>query len=132
MMLLLAFAAMLSVGAEQPARPDFAPFLQSWEGESKCTIPTSPCHDEHVIYKTKLTESKMLISMYKVVNGEKLYMGDLECATRRGDTISCTIPNRNANEWVFTLKGSELEGTLYLDQERTIYRKIRVAKKATK
>jgi hypothetical protein len=129
MIVLLAFAAMLSAGAEKPSRVDFTPFLHAWEGESKCTIPTSPCHDEHVIYETKLAENKMLISMYKVVKGEKLYMGDLECATRKGDAISCTIPGRRANEWVFTLTGSTLEGTLYVDEERTVYRKIQVAKK---
>ena len=132
MMLLLAFAVMLSAGAEQPTRPDFAPFLQNWEGESKCTVSTSPCHDENVIYETKLADSKLLISMYKVVKGEKLYMGDLECTTRSRDTISCTIPGRKANEWVFILKDGKLEGTLYVDEERTIYRKIRVTKKLTK
>jgi len=42
----VAFAA-----AQSGSSRDNAEILGAWEGESKCTLPDSPCHDEHVIYE---------------------------------------------------------------------------------
>ena len=48
--LLFAFGTALSLHASDKA------VLGSWEGDSKCTMPDSPCHDEHVLYQ--ITEDK--------------------------------------------------------------------------
>jgi hypothetical protein len=106
-------------------------FLGAWEGESKCTVPDSPCHDEHVVYDVKPKNQGASIDMYKIIAGEKQFMGTVECNKPENRSISCTIPNRNRkNDWVFTLSDEkELEGTLYMDEVRTVYRKIHVAKK---
>src|SRR2546429_5200722 len=42
----VAFAA-----AQSSSSRNHSDILGAWEGESKCTVPDSPCHDEHVIYE---------------------------------------------------------------------------------
>src|SRR5437879_13856087 len=42
----VAFAA-----AQSSSSRNHSDSLGAWEGESKCTVPDSPCHDEHVIYE---------------------------------------------------------------------------------
>lgn len=106
-------------------------FLGTWEGESTCTVSNSPCHDEHVVYEIKAKGEGFSIDMFKIVNGEKQFMGSLECKRPEGRSISCTIPEpKRKNEWVFTLSDEKaLAGTLYLDEVRMVYRKIHVLKK---
>lgn len=108
------------------------PFTGTWEGESKCTVPDSPCHDEHVVYeiKPKGDSGESTIDAFKIVKGEKLFMGTIDCAPQKGQTVSCRYNgNSKPNEWVFVQAGNKLDGTLYVDKERTVYRKIHVEKK---
>jgi hypothetical protein len=106
-------------------------FVGTWEGESKCTVPDSPCHDEHVIYeiKPKGEAGATTIDAYKIVNGEKLFMGTIECSPAQGNTVSCHFSGKRINDWVFIQEGTKMNGTLYMDKERTVYRKIHVEKK---
>ena len=39
-----------------------AEILGTWEGESKCTIPDSPCHDEYVIYEIAPDKDKAALA----------------------------------------------------------------------
>ena len=116
-----------------PKQEPFSGILGTWEGESKCTVPDSPCHDEHVVYEIKPMGDKATIAGYKIVKGEKLYMGDLVCAQPSPDgTFHCSIdrPSKNrTDDWVFQVKGRKMDGTLYMDPERTVFRKIHVEKK---
>lgn len=124
LLLLLLFSILV------PAGPS-ASLVGTWEGESKCTVPNSPCHDEHVVYeiKPKGDAGETTIGAYKIVNGEKLFMGDIDCAPQKGQTVSCRYNgNSKPNEWVFVQSGNTLDGTLYVDKERTVYRKIHVEK----
>jgi hypothetical protein len=106
--------------------------LGAWEGESKCTLPDSPCHDEHVLYKIsadKNVSSGLKMDGYKVVNGERVFMGTLHCEfAARKKTLSCTSRGKEADDWEYTLSGDTLEGTLTING-KTRYRKI-VTKKA--
>src|SRR5262249_1473682 len=105
--------------------------LGTWEGESKCTVPDSPCHDEHVIYEFKPAgDTKISLDAYKVVNGEKQFMGTLTCKLPKDHEISCTYAEgKKPNEWIFKFDDKQLTGTLYLDKERTVYRRISVVKR---
>jgi hypothetical protein len=70
----VAFAA-----AQSGTSRDNGEILGAWEGESKCTLPDSPCHDEHVLYKIsadKNVSSGLKMDGYKVVNGERRVHGD--------------------------------------------------------
>ncbi|MBA0086554.1 MAG: hypothetical protein HRJ53_16360 [Acidobacteria bacterium Pan2503] len=124
----VAFAA-----AQSGSSRDNAEILGAWEGESKCTLPDSPCHDEHVIYEVstdKNVSSGLKMDGYKVVNGERVLMGTLRCAFEaRKKTLSCTSRGKEADDWEYTLSGDTLEGTLTING-KTRYRKI-VTKKVT-
>ncbi|HEY6268731.1 MAG TPA: hypothetical protein VIX11_10565 [Candidatus Acidoferrum sp.] len=108
--------------------------LGTWEGESKCTIPDSPCHDEHVIYeisteKDKSAAAPLKLDGYKIVNGERQFMGtlhrDYDSAKKN---LSCTFRGKSFDDWQYTLSGLTLQGTLTTDAGKTLYRKITVKK----
>jgi hypothetical protein len=112
-------------GAESP------PIAGTWEGESKCTVPASPCHDEHVVYQIKKAKAGAYrLDAYKVVNGEEQFMGMLECEYREsGKKLSCTVHTARQDDWEFRLAGNELVGTLVLGKEKTLFRNIRVRRR---
>jgi hypothetical protein len=129
---------LLSLGPQASAQskpPDpSSEILGTWEGGSKCTIPDSPCHDEHVIYeispeKDKPASAPLKMDGYKVVNGERIFMGTLHCdydSARKN--LSCTSRGKNFDDWQYTLSGFTLQGTLTTDAGKTLYRRITVKK----
>ncbi len=107
--------------------------LGVWEGESTCTIRDSPCRDEHVIYEIAPdpqapSDRKIKVDGFKVVNGEKQFMGTLHCKYA-APTLSCTGNTAHDDLWTFTVEGNTMTGELRIDKERKLYRKIRVARK---
>lgn len=106
---------------------DAAAVLGTWEGESKCTVPDSPCHDEHVIYEItqEKTPGRMKMDAYKVVRGEKDFMGTLFC-TWQAPRLSCSYPGPRENHWEFVVNGAELTGTLVVGKEKTLFRRVAV------
>lgn len=117
---------------------DNSEILGTWEGESKCTVPDSPCHDDHVIYERAADKGASGgLKMDKVVNGERVFMGTLRCEyqaakkirKRKSQELSCTSRGKDADDWEYTLSGDTLEGTLTING-KTLFRKI-TTKKAT-
>ncbi len=107
--------------------------LGVWEGESVCTIRDSPCHDEHVIYEIAADPQRpgdlnIKADAFKVVNGEKQFMGTLHC-TYAAPTLTCTGNTVHDDLWTFTVEGNTMTGELRIDKERKLYRKVRVARK---
>jgi hypothetical protein len=123
--------ALLAVLFTTPASDDVHTVLGNWEGESKCTVPNSPCRDEHVVYEFKSdANAKLTVDAYKIVNSEKQFMGTLTCKLPENHELSCTFTGNNRpNEWIFTFDDKKMTGTLYIDKERTVFRRINVAKK---
>jgi hypothetical protein len=123
--------ALLMVFAATAFATDNAPLPGTWEGESLCTVPSSPCHDEHVVYEIKAdpkTEGNVTIDAFKIVHAEKLFMGALNCTWKEAEsTISCHY--RADDDWSFKITGNEMKGTLHIGHERQLYRKISVTKK---
>ena len=75
-------------------------------------------------------DAKLSLDGYKVVNGDKQFMGTLSCKLPANQKLSCSIPgSKRVNDWVFTIDGKRMTGTLYVDKERTVFRRISVAKK---
>jgi hypothetical protein len=107
---------------------DDAAVVGTWEGESKCTVAGSPCHDEHVIYEIAREGSGLKIDAYKVVNGEKLFMGALGCKyNAEKKNLSCSGGNpKGKSDWEFFVSGETMQGTLVIGKERTLYRKVNV------
>jgi hypothetical protein len=108
--------------------------LGAWEGESVCTVRDSPCHDEHVIYEIAPEagpSNRLKMDAFKVVGGEKQFMGAVVC-TYAAPTLSCTADIARKNEWTFTVEGDSMRGELRVDKERTLYRTVAVRRKGAK
>jgi hypothetical protein len=104
------------------------PVIGTWEGESKCTVPDSPCHDEHVIYTiTAGADDELTSKADKVVNGERQYMGTLPCRyDSAGKRLTCVTEGAKPGDWVFIVSGDTMTGTLTFRNEHQLYRRIRV------
>jgi|SRR5579864_5088086 len=101
--------------------------LGSWEGESKCTVQDSPCHDEHVLYQ--ITEDKkepfqLNLDAYKVIEGAPEFMGTLTCHYEgKAGALSCTSSTKEKDDWEFHVVGDSMSGRLVVD-DKTLYRRI--------
>jgi hypothetical protein len=123
MMLALAITLLL-LPLQSPA-PTLA---GAWEGSSLCTVPNSPCHDEHVVYHIKAAEAKdptkFAIDANKIVNGAEESMGTLQCTfTPRKNELYCDT----VGDWRFTVTGNTMSGTLNL-KDGTLYRRVNLKK----
>lgn len=104
--------------------------LGAWEGESKCMVPDSPCHDEHVLYQ--ITEDKkdpfqLNMDGYKIVDGAPDFMGTLTCHFQsKTGALSCTSSNKDKDDWEFNVVGDAMTGRLLIDHGKTLYRRIAV------
>ncbi len=115
-----------------PAPAGGSAVLGTWEGESKCTVPDSPCHDEHVIYQimaAKDSPDKVRVDAYKVVDRREIFMGTLDFVCRAGMPLSCTCDTPRQDRWEFQVSGDSMTGTLTIDNGKTLYRKITLRKK---
>jgi len=124
LLLLLLFFTGGSVLAQVPA-----PLLGIWKGESLCTVPDSPCHNERVIYKFKSAAGKLHLDAFKIVSNHEEFMGTLDCTFHDAEQrLTCGFDSPKPNVWEFRLSGNELTGTLVVGPEKTLYRKIHVTR----
>lgn len=106
--------------------------IGSWEGDSKCMVPTSPCQDEQVLIQ--ITEDKkdpfqLNLDAYKIVDGAPDFMGTLTCHYEsKAGTLSCTSSNRDKDDWEFHVMGDAMAGRLLVDGGKTLYRRITLRK----
>lgn len=102
--------------------------LGSWEGESKCMVRDSPCHDEHVLYQISQDKKdpwQLNVDGYKVVEGAPDFMGTLTCHYEsKSGALSCTSSNREKDDWEFHIFGDSMSGRLMIDDGKTLYRRI--------
>lgn len=106
--------------------------LGSWEGESKCTVPSSPCHDEHVLYQIaedKKDPWQLNLDAYKIIEGAPEFMGTLTCHYQsKAGALSCTASTKEKDDWEFHLMGDTMAGRLLLDDGKTLYRRVTLHK----
>jgi len=111
---------------------DNAEVVGTWEGESKCTVPNSPCRDEHVVYRIaakKDNPATLTIDADKIVDGSAQFMGSLDCEYRANRSIlSCTAHTPKQDDWEFQVSGEAMTGTLKLGVEKTLYRRVTLRK----
>lgn len=112
--------------------PAAAGVTGSWEGESKCAVPDSPCHDEHVVYRItadKKNPAQRSIDADKIVDGSPQFMGSMVCQYHADQaTLSCTGNTPKRDDWEFRVSGDTMTGTLTLGPEKQLYRRIAVRK----
>jgi len=124
------FIALVICLAASSAAASNKEVLGSWEGESKCMIPNSPCHDEHVLYQ--ITEDKkdpfqLNLDGYKIVDGAPDFMGTLTCHFQsKAGLLSCTFKGKDNDDWEFNVVGDSMTGRLLMDHGKTLYRRISV------
>jgi len=119
-----------SAPAQSKSADGAAVILGTWEGESKCTLPSSPCREEHAVYEIaveKTATSSLKLDGWKVVSGERQFMGTLRCDYNPPKkNLSCTLRNKDYDDWEYSLSGETLQGTLTIDGGKTLYRRISV------
>ena len=106
--------------------------LGTWKGTSLCVnLDAAPgCKNEEVVYEFRETSppsaGKLTLAADKIVNGERLPMGELEFAwDAKGGAWVCEMKNRYHALWTFPLPvDGELTGTLVLLPEKTVVRKV--------
>lgn len=114
--IVLPLGALVSASGQKPS------FVGVWKGTSVCQIKDSPCHDEGAVYTVKkgTTPDSFEFSGDKVVDGQEIFMGLLECkAGSEGDSLTC---RQNDSAWMWKLQGDSLNGTLTYHGQ--LYRKI--------
>ncbi len=110
--------------------------IGSWEGESKCTVPDSPCHDEHVLFQVgpdKNDPWQLKLDAYKIVDGAPDFMGTLVCRFHSGvSAMSCTGNTSQQDDWEFQIAGETMTGRLTVGNEKTVYRRLALHKATDK
>ena len=108
----------------------------TWEGESKCTVPDSPCHDEHALYRIAADQknpAQLNIDAYKIINGSPEFMGAIACEFHASEsTLTCATHGAKPGEWEFHVSGDTMTGTLKVEAGKTLYRRISLRKTHTK
>ena len=129
----IVFCALLTVSLSAQVKPEWKDVIGTWEGDSTCAVPNSPCHDEHNLYRVKPDRDnpdKLMIEAFKVENNRPQFVGNLNCkyaAEERVLTCSGDTPKRNV--WTFNVGDGTMDGTLTVGKEKTVYRKISLKKK---
>jgi hypothetical protein len=123
----LIFVAFLACMRAWCSPPSDKGVIGSWEGESKCMVPDSPCHDEHVLYQIaedKKDPFQLNIDAYKIIDGAPEFMGTVACRYQsKVGALSCTSSNREKDDWEFHVAGDDMTGRLVIDG-KTLYRRI--------
>lgn len=126
MMRALAICLLLVLTAPSLRASDKA-VLGSWEGDSKCMVPASPCHDEHVLYQIaedKKDPFQLNLDGYKIVDGAPEFMGTLACHFEsKTGALSCTSSTKDKDDWEFHVMGDAMSGRL-VTEGKTLYRRI--------
>jgi hypothetical protein len=126
MLLVVLLGGVIVHAADTPAA-----ILGTWEGESKCMVANSPCHDEHVVYEVKAdpkAADHFLIDAYKVVSGERDFMGTLACQYPAQPGVLRCIGRRPDDVWLFNVAGDSMTGTLTIGPEKQLFRKVTVSR----
>jgi hypothetical protein len=113
----LCMALFAAVGAAAP--PPVAGILGEWRGASTCVkSPEFPsCRDEVVVYEIRKSSAgadTVTLAAYKIVDGDKQPMGDLDFSfdEKQGAWTSEFQTARYHALWTFFVKGDAITGTL--------------------
>jgi hypothetical protein len=97
-----------------------------WRGTSLCSVRSSPCNNEIVVYRITRAKTGDTLSLdaRKIVSGREEEMGVLACVAAPVVQLTCTIPK---GVWHFTIRSDSLVGELRL-LDNTKYRDVRTAR----
>lgn len=122
---------LLSLPVAAQIKPEWKPVIGTWEGQSVCTVPDSPCHDEDALYRVKPNKDdpdKLSLEAFKIVDKRPQFMGTLSCKyADQQQTLTCYGSKRDV--WSFNVGDGTMDGTLTIGKEKQLYRKITLKKK---
>jgi hypothetical protein len=128
-------AALCALGASgAPADHSPAEIIGTWRGTSTCSdrVAAPACRDEVVVYDFMAGEKPGTVRWKadKVVNGERLPMGEMDLAYDAGD--ACWVAEfsgpRAHTRWCLVVEGAHLTGTGRMLPGKETVRKIDVRK----
>jgi hypothetical protein len=108
--------------------------LGTWEGDSVCVVE-DPCHNEHVVYEIAPAKAANAVTIKadKVVNGQRQFMGTLDCTYDGGQhRLSCPWEGGKPGDWVFNVSGDIMTGTLTIREGKQLFRNVRVKRSAAR
>jgi hypothetical protein len=118
---------LLPLAALPQSSKELAKVTGSWEGDSKCTVPNSPCHDEHVLYQIaqdRKDPEQLNLDAYKIIDGSPDFMGTLACQYHaKQGSLSCTGNTSKQDDWQFHIFGDSITGRLTIEGGK-LYRVI--------
>ncbi|HVZ18346.1 MAG TPA: hypothetical protein VG897_14595 [Terriglobales bacterium] len=127
----LAMALLVGLSAVGQVKPEWKPVIGTWEGDSVCTVPGSPCHDEHALYRIKPDKDdpdKITLEAFKVVDSRPQFMGNISCRyDAEKQILTCNGTKRDV--WSFNVAEGSMDGTLTVGKDKQVYRKITLKKK---
>ena len=130
--LMVAFAALGAAGAAADRNP--SEIIGTWRGSSTCSdrVAAPACRDEVVVYDFTAGEKPGTVRWKadKVVNGERLTMGEMDVAYDVGEACWAAEFNgpRVRTRWCLVVEGAHLTGTGRLLPGKETVRKIDVRK----
>ncbi len=131
--LFLIFSFVLCGAAIGQVKPEWKDVIGTWQGDSTCTVPNSPCHDEQALYRVKPDKNdpdKLELEAFKVVNNRPEFIGVLGCKyADQEKVLTCSGNSAKRDVWTFNVGDSTMDGTLTTGKEKTVYRKITLKKK---
>lgn len=126
--LVIIFSCLLPTASPQSVKT----VLGSWEGDSKCTVANSPCHDEHVLYQIAQDQKdpwQLKVDGYKIMDGAPEFIGTLTCQYQsKSGGLSCTSSSKEKDDWEFHVFGDAMSGRLMIDDGKTLYRRLALRK----
>jgi hypothetical protein len=130
----LAGAALSPSGFCAPEAASPAAIIGTWRGTSTCTdrVAAPACHDEVVVYEFAAGEKPgtILWKADKIVDGERLPMGEMNLAYDTGDACwkaEFKSP-RSHSVWCLVIDGAHMTGTGRMLPGKQTVRKIDVRK----
>jgi hypothetical protein len=135
----VALAVAIGAAAVLAAPAPVAEVLGEWRGTSTCVKSPefSSCHDEVVVYEVRKAAGNgetVTLAAFKIVNGEKLPMGDLDFAydAKQGAWTSEFRNDRVHVLWTFFVRDGAITGTLVDLPSKHLIRNVSVRReKAT-
>jgi len=130
-LLAIIFVSLLSLAAWPQSPKELAKVTGAWEGDSKCRVPNSPCHDEHVLYQISVDRKDpdhLKLDGYKIVDGSPDFMGTLTCQYHaKQGSLSCTGNTSQRDDWEFHIFADSMTGRLTIEDGK-LYRVITLHK----
>ncbi len=74
---------------------------------------------------------RFAIDAYKIVSGERDFMGTLDCRYPSSPGVLRCIGRRPEDVWLFNVGGDTMTGTLTIGAEKQLFRKVQVGRAPT-